>query len=104
MTRIRDYGLILVGALVQALAMDLFLVPGRRCENGKPVPVDRADWQRYTAALMDVGRAAYSASQTRNVDAVVKVAEQLNDSCANCHKVYRDGKQEGNTAGATRCQ
>jgi mono/diheme cytochrome c family protein len=82
----------------------LFLVPGRRCENGKPVPVDRADWKQYTSALVDVGRAAYRASQTRNADAVVKVAEQLNESCANCHKVYRDGAQEGNTAGASRCQ
>lgn len=82
----------------------LFLVPGRRCENGKPVPVDRADWKQYTAALIDVGRAAYRASQTRNVDAVVKVAEQLNDSCANCHKVYRDGTREGNSAGSSRCQ
>jgi len=91
-------------ALALVETAPLFLVPGRRCENGKPVPVDRADWKQYTAALMDVGRAAYRASQTRNVDAVVKIAEQLNDSCANCHKVYRDGKQEGNTAGATRCQ
>jgi mono/diheme cytochrome c family protein len=82
----------------------LFLVPGRRCENGKPVPVDRPDWKKFTAALMDVGRETYRASQTRNVDAVVKVAEQLNATCANCHKVYRDGTLEGNTAGASRCQ
>ena len=82
----------------------LFLLPGRRCENGRPVPSDRADWKQYTAALVDVGRAAYRAAQTRNVDAVVKVADQLNESCANCHKVYRDGTREGNTAGASRCQ
>ena len=91
-------------ALALVETAPLFLVPGRRCENGKPVPVDRADWKQYTAALVDVGRAAYRASQTRNADAVIKVAEQLNDSCANCHKVYRDGAQEGNTAGASRCQ
>ena len=82
----------------------LFLLPGRRCENGRPVPVDRADWKQYTSDLMEVGRAAYRASQTRNVDAVVKVADQLNESCANCHKVYRDGTREGSTAGASRCQ
>ena len=56
----------------------LFLLPGRRCENGRPAPVDRADWKQYTAALVDAGRAAYKASQSRNVDAVIKVAEQLN--------------------------
>ena len=82
----------------------LFLLPGRRCENGRPVPIDRADWKQYTVALMDVGREAYKAAQSRNVDAVVKVADRLNDTCANCHKVYRDGAKEGNTSGASRCQ
>jgi hypothetical protein len=82
----------------------LFLVPGRRCENGRPVPVDKADWKQYTAALVDVGRAAFKASQSRSMDAVVDVASQLNDACANCHKVYRDGTAEGQGRGATRCQ
>jgi mono/diheme cytochrome c family protein len=82
----------------------LFLVPGRRCENGRPVPVDRADWKQYTQALVDTGRTAYRASQSRNVDAMNKVAEQLNEACASCHKVYRDGAREGTTAGASRCQ
>ena len=91
-------------ALALVETAPLFLLPGRRCENGKPVPVDRADWQKYTAALMDVGREAYKAAQTRDVDAVVKVADRLNESCANCHKVYRDGTREGSTAGASRCQ
>ena len=82
-------------ALALVETAPLFLLPGRRCENGKPVPVDRADWQKYTAALMDVGREAYKAAQTRDVDAVVKVADRLNESCANCHKVYRDGDARG---------
>jgi mono/diheme cytochrome c family protein len=82
----------------------LFLLPGRRCENGRPVPADRAEWKKYTSALVDAGRAAYRASQSRNVEAMNKVAEQLNDTCANCHKVYRDGAREGNSAGASRCQ
>jgi mono/diheme cytochrome c family protein len=82
----------------------LFLVPGRRCENGRPVPVERADWKQYTSSLVDAGRAAYRASQSRNVDAMNKVAEQLNETCAACHKVYRDGAREGNSAGGSRCQ
>jgi len=82
----------------------LFLLPGRRCENGRPAPVDRANWQQYTAALVEAGRAAYRASQSRNVEAVVKVGEQLNAACDNCHKVYRDGAKEGTSAGAARCQ
>jgi len=91
-------------ALALVETSPLFLLPGRRCENGRPVPVDRADWKQYTSALMDVGRAAYKASQSRDADAVNKIAEQLNESCANCHKVYRDGTKEGSVAGASRCQ
>jgi mono/diheme cytochrome c family protein len=91
-------------ALALVETTPLFLLPGRRCENGRAVPVDRANWQQYTAALVDAGREAYRASQTRNVDAVVKVVDQLNATCDNCHKVYRDGGKEGTSAGAARCQ
>ncbi len=81
----------------------LLLTPGRRCQNGKPVPVDRADWKQYVAALVEVGKLARKTSQARNYEAFVDVSEKLNDACANCHKVYRDkGGAEG--SGATRCQ
>jgi mono/diheme cytochrome c family protein len=91
-------------ALALVETSPLFLLPGRRCENGRPAPIDRADWKQYTNALMDVGREAYKAAQSRNADAVVKVADRLNEACANCHKVYRDGAKEGDTSGASRCQ
>ena len=81
----------------------LFLTPGRLCQNGKPVPVDRADWKQYVAALEEVGQRAYRESKARNYAAFGEIAEKLNDTCANCHKVYRDkGGAEG--SGATRCQ
>src|SRR5262245_22415771 len=71
-------------ALTLVETTPLFLVPGRRCENGRPVPVDRADWKQYTAALVDIGKEAYKAAQSRSADAVNKVAERLNETCANC--------------------
>ena len=81
----------------------LFLTPGRRCQNGKPVPIDRADWKQYVSALIDVGKLAHQISQKRDYDAFMEISEKLNDACANCHKVYRDkGGTEG--SGATRCQ
>jgi S-disulfanyl-L-cysteine oxidoreductase SoxD len=81
----------------------LLLTPGRKCQNGKPVPVDRADWKQYVAALEEVGKLAHRESKARNFEAFVDIAEKLNDACANCHKVYRDkGGTEG--SGATRCQ
>lgn len=81
----------------------LLLTPGRRCQNGRPVPVDRADWKQYVRALEDTGKLARRAAQARNYEAFIDISEKLNDACANCHKVYRDkGGTEG--SGATRCQ
>lgn len=93
-----------LAALALVESTPLFSVPGRRCENGRPVPVDRTDWQEYTDALVDAGRAAYRASQSRSVDAVIEVADALNDACANCHAVYRDAASEGGGVGTDRCQ
>jgi hypothetical protein len=88
-------------ALTESAA--LLLTPGRRCQNGRPVPVDRADWQQYVAALVDAGKLAHRASQARNYEAFADISVTLNDACANCHKVYRDkGGTEG--SGTTRCQ
>ena len=81
----------------------LLLTPGRKCQNGRPVPVDRADWKQYVKELAEVGRLARRASQARNFDGFVDISDKLNDACANCHKVYRDkGGTEG--SGGTRCQ
>ncbi len=77
-------------AISIAEAAPLLLTPDRRCENGKPVPVDRADWIKYTNEMVEAGRAAYQASQSRNQDAVIEVTEKLADSCLHCHEVYRD--------------
>ncbi len=77
-------------AISIAEAAPLLLSPGRRCENGKPAPVDRADWQQYVRGLVDAGRVAYKASQTRNQEAVREATNVISDACANCHKVYRD--------------
>lgn len=91
-------------ALALIESTPLFMLPGRRCENGRPAPIDRADYKQFTDALVQVARDAYKASQTRNQDTVIEIAEKLNDACANCHKVYRDVAQEGFSAGAERCR
>lgn len=68
----------------------LLLTPGRRCENGRAVPVTDAAWIKYTNEMVEAGRAAYQASQSRSQDAVIEVTEKLADSCLHCHEVYRD--------------
>ena len=79
-----DYAAVSVGEAAQ-----LMLTPGRRCENGRPVPVDDPDWKKFTAELAEAGRAAYKASQSRDQAKVSDSTNQLNDSCSHCHGVYR---------------
>ena len=84
----------------------LLLTPGRRCENGRPVPVERADWVKFTTELVEAGRAAYKASQSRNQEAVSEVSNQLADACLHCHEVYRDkpgGTEADPSNKAARC-
>jgi hypothetical protein len=77
----------------------LFLTPGRRCQNGRTVPVDRPDWKKYTADLMEVGKVAQRAAQMQNREAFDEISEKLADACGACHGVYRrDG------LGQVRCQ
>lgn len=90
-------------AVAIAETAPLLLTPGRQCQNGRAVPVDRADWRQYVAALVEVGKLAHRASQARDYEAFIDISDKLNDACANCHKVYRDkGGTEG--SGGARCQ
>jgi cytochrome c2 len=73
----------------------LMLTPGRRCENGKPVPVSDPDWIRFTKEMAEVGRAAYSASQTRNQEKVSDISGDVADACMHCHQVFRDKARRG---------
>jgi hypothetical protein len=93
-------------AIALAESTPLLLTPGRRCENGKPVPVERADWVRYVDELAEAGRAAYRASQSRNRDAVAEVTNQIADACLHCHEMYRDkpgGTTDDPSNKAARC-
>ena len=93
-------------AIAMTESAPLLLTPGRRCENGRPVPVERADWIQFTREMADAGRAAYRASQSRDRDAVSEVTNAVADACLRCHEVYRD-KPGGSTADpsnkAARC-
>jgi mono/diheme cytochrome c family protein len=74
----------------------LMLTPGRRCENGKPVPVTDPDWIKFTIELSETSKAVYAAAQTRNQEKVSDITERLADMCLHCHQVYRD-KRIGRT-------
>jgi hypothetical protein len=77
-------------ALALAETANLMLIPGRMCENGRPVPVDNEDFRRFNEGLVAAGKAAYEAARSRNLDAMVDVSGTVSEACANCHDVYRD--------------
>ncbi len=77
-------------ALALSETANLIMIPGRLCENGKAVPLDREDFRKFAANLAEVGKAAYKAAQSKNLDAIVDVSGQVSDACAMCHEVYRD--------------
>ena len=77
-------------AIALADSAPLMLTPGRRCENGKPVPVNDPDWIRFTKEMAEVGRATYRASQTRDKEKVSDISGDVADACLHCHQVFRD--------------
>ena len=73
----------------------MLLLPGRRCQNGRPVPIQNADFQQYAHELVTFTDELWKAAQTRNQETVSDLSEKLNNTCANCHKVYRDVSASG---------
>ncbi|MBF8300980.1 MAG: hypothetical protein HW394_1350 [Acidobacteria bacterium] len=73
-----------------AESANLLTVPGRQCQNGKPVPVQNADWQMWVQGLRDAGMTAYKAGQAKSQDAVLEAADAMATACQNCHDKYRE--------------
>jgi hypothetical protein len=77
-------------SIVLAESADLLLVPGRLCQNGKPVPVSRADWIKNVQGLKDAALAALQVARTKNLEKMSDVTNTVSDACATCHEPYRD--------------
>ena len=89
-------------SIALAEAANLLTIPGRMCANGKPVPVQSADWQRFVQGLRDAGIASYKAAQTKDMDKMLDAADTLTNACSECHDVYRE-KSEQRGGDAARC-
>ncbi len=76
--------------LAMAEFANLLTVPGRRCANGRPVPMDRADWPKFVQGLRTAGMSAFKAGQSKNQDNILAAAEEVVTACSNCHDVYRE--------------
>jgi len=89
-------------SIALAEAANLLTIPGRTCANGKPAPVQSADWQRFVQGLRDAGMASYKAAQTKDMDKMLDAADTLTNACSDCHDVYRE-KTEQQGGDAARC-
>lgn len=69
---------------------NLIAIPGRLCQNGRPVPLEREDFQKGLQGLIDAGEAALKAAKAKNVDQVVDAAGVVAEACSACHGTYRD--------------
>lgn len=77
-------------SLAIAEAANLLMIPGRKCSNGLPVPLQNADWAKLVQGLRDAGITAYKAAQSKNQDKILDAADVLTTACANCHEKYRE--------------
>jgi len=95
----KGWELVDYAAVALAESAPLMLTPGRRCENGKPVPVDDPDWIKFSIELAEAGKAAYKASQTRDQAVVSDISNVVNDSCLHCHQMFRDKRSRNASPG-----
>jgi len=75
--------------LAMAETAALLLVP-RQCSNGKPAPVQNADWQMWVQELREASMGVYKAGQAKNDDVVLEAADKLATACLHCHAKYRN--------------
>lgn len=76
-------------ALVLADSAELLMTPGRKCSNGRDVPLNKPDWATLVSQLRNAGEVAYKAALTKNQDKMIDASEVLNNACQNCHNKYR---------------
>jgi hypothetical protein len=66
------------------------LRPGRKCENGLPVPINRPEFRKGAEQLAAAGKLAMAAANAKSQDKVIEVTDAVAEACATCHTVFRD--------------
>ena len=77
-------------ALTLAESANLLMIPGRMCENGRPVPLTRPDWPKFVAELRTAAMVMHKATVSRNKEAASDATNDVAGACENCHSVYRE--------------
>jgi hypothetical protein len=88
-------------SMALAEAANLISLPGRVCQNNKPVPLDDPVYQKGLAALREVAQLSYDTAKARkyDADAMLNVADKVTQACATCHDVFRDRVVDGKPIG-----
>ena len=87
--------IVTAGVALQETA-NLILIPGRKCKNGQPVPVDQEDFRKWAADLSAVGVEVQKWGEAKvfNQEAIDALTGKLSDSCQGCHDKYRNTPKE----------
>ena len=68
----------------------LLTVPGRKCANGRAVPVGNPDWAKFAQGVREAGAVAYNAAKAKDQDKILDAADAITTACSNCHDKYRE--------------
>ena len=77
-------------AIALGEAANLIVIPGRRCENGRDVPLSEPNWAQFTQQLKDAADVALGAARASDQAAASDATNDIAEACYVCHEVYRD--------------
>ena len=75
--------------IAMAETANLLLIP-RQCSNGKPAPIQNADWRMWVDELREAALGVNKAGLAKNDDVVLEAADKLATACLHCHAKYRN--------------
>ncbi len=79
-------------AIALGESANLITIPGRRCENGRPVPLSQPNWAVFVQGLRDAADVMLVAARARNREAASDATNDVADACYFCHEAYRDAE------------
>jgi hypothetical protein len=80
-------------------AANLVQLPGRKCANGKDVPLQDETFQKGLQALRDTAMLSYKTAQSKDMNAMLDVSDKLTQACSTCHDKFRDKIVDGKPVG-----
>ena len=69
---------------------NLIMIPGRKCMNGLPVPLEQENFRKAIQGLVAAGEEALKAAKTKDMDKMIEASGTVSDACLACHEKYRD--------------